>query len=90
VKPFAVVLAGLLGLAACGDNSPGTQYDAGPSADAGPTPDASPVTDFTGFVKDQILNHTDDTTDPVPFTAFATLPDDDLDDDAFAAYADLF
>lgn len=86
---LALVLAG----SGCGDNleqqcTGSGCVDAPPGSDG--HPDAPPTNDFTAFVHDQILNHTNATDDPVPFAAFATLDDNDLNDDDHLAYADLF
>jgi hypothetical protein len=43
---------------------------------------------LTTFVIDQILNHTANNTDPVPFATFSTLPDPDQTNPN--AYAPLF
>lgn len=83
------LVAGALG-AGCGDNIHPTGTDAAPQLDANPTPDAPPVNDFTEFVHQQILTNTTETATPAPYARFATLPDNDLDDVTYQAYADLF
>ncbi|MDQ3367780.1 MAG: hypothetical protein M3680_20340 [Myxococcota bacterium] len=86
MRSVRFALAGLLALAACGDN-----IKAG-----GGTPDATPDGPgpgdgtFTSFVIDLIQNQTADNTEPVPFATFATLPDPALDDPTPSAYAPLF
>jgi len=81
----AVLLFALFG---CGDNlkAPGD----GHGSDVGPdTPQAAT---FTSFVIDQIVNHTANDTQPVPFATFATLPDPDLNnpDPKVGGYSSLF
>jgi hypothetical protein len=91
---LVVVLAALaFAGAGCGDNS--SQCPNGDCADASPFPDgmpdsSTPTDDFTAFVHDLINNHTNPTEDPVPFASFATLVDNDLDDNDYSEYADLF
>jgi hypothetical protein len=74
-----------LGGAACGDDGGPATPDGGgePEPDGGPPPGS-----FTAFVIDQIANQTADDTDPVPYAAFATLDDPDLDNPG--AYDELF
>jgi hypothetical protein len=87
----AVAIGVLMLAAGCGDNHvPPAVPDALAQNDGGVQPDAPPAANFTRFVHDIILNHTSDTEDPVPYAVFAVLPDPDLDDNEYAAYADLF
>ena len=84
-------LALVVVLAGCGDNrQPPAVPDALAQNDGAPGSDAPPAANFTRFVHDLILNHTSDSAAPVPYAVFAVLPDPDLDDNAYAAYADLF
>lgn len=87
MKRLAFVLA--IGLAgACGDDSSATP-DASPDIDAPPdTP--LPGATLTSFVKDLITNQTVNTTGPVDFATFATLPDPDGDTNNTMAYTSLF
>jgi len=87
-----LALCAVLGLAAsCGDNrQPPAVPDALAQNDGAVGPDAPPAANFTRFVHDLILNHTSDTAAPTPYAVFAVLPDPDADDNAYAAYADLF
>jgi hypothetical protein len=86
---LALVVSG----AGCGDNL-GAPCEGSNCTDARPgsdgNPDGPPTNDFTAFVHGQILNHTNSTEDPVPFAAFATLPDNDQNDFDHVAYSDLF
>lgn len=78
-------------MAGCGDNhAPPVLPDALAQNDGATHADAAPAADFTRFVHDLVANHTSDTEDPTPYAVFAVLPDPDLDDNAYAAYADLF
>jgi hypothetical protein len=93
----AAICAGLgLASAGCGDNTKACAGpdcpDAQPQFDASTSPDARAASDFTSFVRDQIVNHTDDSGLAVPFGLFApgVIPDNDLDDVDYSAYADLF
>ena len=76
--------------AACGDNRTVVVVDARDQLDGATDPDAPPASTLTAFVIDLIENHTDDTTNPVPYGAFAILPDPDATDDDDSAYAQLF
>jgi hypothetical protein len=82
----------VLVVTACGDDSSGgAPIDAPVAIDAGS--DAAidgPVATatLTTFVIDQVLNNTDDTAAPAPFSAFENLPDPDGDN--AAAYDSLF
>ena len=96
MKKLGVVLA--LGLAAfagaCGDNN------STPDAPITPIHDSSVVdtmTDapvvaatLTSYVKDLVLNHTNNTDLPRAFTEFSTLPDPDQTSNNLAAYSSLF
>ena len=78
----------VLALAGCGDNLKANAD--GPHGEGGP--DTPPNATFTAFVIDQITNHTSNTTQPVPFDQFATLPDPDLNnpDPKVGGYSSLF
>jgi hypothetical protein len=88
IRALAVLVA--LGAMTCGDNRTVVFIDARGQLDGSTDPDAPPASTFTLFVRDQILNQTSETTEPVPYGAFAILPDPDAADDDFTAYADLF
>jgi hypothetical protein len=91
---LALAVAGLVGSGAgCGDNlSPLCEGVACPDANQSPDgmPDGDITDDFTAFVHDLVFNHTNATEDPAPFASFETLTDNDLDDDTYQAYDDLF
>ena len=84
-----VLVIALFG-AACGDNRTVVVVDGRDQLDGATDPDAPPASTLTAFVIDQIENHTDETSEPVPYGAFAILPDPDADDDDYSAYAELF
>jgi len=92
VKFVIVAVLAACGFVGCGDNikvcSAADCPDSGPAIDG--RADGAPRPTFAAFVHDQILNHTDSASDPVPFSTFATLVDEDADDHAHEAYADLF
>jgi hypothetical protein len=76
-------LAIVIGLAACGDDSPTVQ-------DGSQTPDGpGPAANFTAYVIDLVKNHTDDPT-PAAFSDFMSLPDPDGDANNVHAYDTLF
>jgi hypothetical protein len=75
---FAVVL----GLGACGDDTPYVPKDGGPDA-------AEPAKTLTTFVIDLVQNHSSDQT-PAAYSDFKDLPDPDGDNNTTTAYDPLF
>jgi hypothetical protein len=96
VKKALVLALAVVGLvvsgAGCGDNIKLCNGVDCPDANQNPDgmPDGDITNDFTAFVHDLVLNHTNPTEDPAPYASFETLTDNDLDDDTFQAYSDLF
>lgn len=89
MKALGFVLAGMLALAACGDNIKPGGGDGG-MGDGGTDGDVDPDETFTTFVIDLIQNQTMNNTAPVPYSAFETLPDPDKDTNNVDAYDVLF
>jgi hypothetical protein len=86
----ALALVTVLALAACGDDDDdGVTDDNTPTIDAGPDA-AGPDPTFAAYVIDQVLQNTDSTSDPRPFSEFADLPDPAAELDDTAAFDVLF
>lgn len=84
MKRLAILIALV---AACGDDHPKMNADAG--ADAAPMPDAPPQeATLTSYVIDLVQHHTSDTEAPRPYSEFSSLPDPDENNGS--AYAPLF
>jgi hypothetical protein len=76
-------------VAACGDDHPKQQPDAGVTPDAAPMPDAPmPPETLTSYVIDLVQHHTTATDAPRPYSEFSSLNDPDGSNGS--AYAPLF
>ena len=91
MKRLALVLLLAVAAAACSKSHPQMPPDAGmmPPPDAPPPPpDGPPPATFTSFVLDLVQHQTADTTQPVPYAQFSSLPDNDGSNGS--AYSSLF